>query len=65
MSGDVALFLRPTWALSTFKEKIVDYEKIKAFAAKYGCSVETAAYYYTLRDEGVPYEAALAWCGLA
>ena len=43
----------------------MDYEKIKAFALKYGCSVETAVYYYTLRDEGVPYEAALAWCGLA
>ena len=43
----------------------MDYEKIRAFALKYGCSEETAAYYYDLRDEGVPYEAALAWCGLA
>ena len=42
----------------------MDNEKIKAFALKYKCSEETAAYYYTLRDEGVDYEAALAWCGL-
>ena len=43
----------------------MDNEKIKAFALKYGCSQETAVYYYTLRDEGVSYEAALVWCGLA
>ena len=43
----------------------MDYEKIKAFAAKYGCSESTAALYYDLRAEGVPPEAALVWCGLA
>ena len=43
----------------------MDYEKIKAFALKYGCSEKVAADYYDLRHEGVPYEAALAWCGLA
>ena len=43
----------------------MDYEKIKAFALKYECSEKVAAYSYHLRDEGVPYEAALAWCGLA
>ena len=43
----------------------MDYEKIKSFAAKYGCSEKVAAYYYDLVAEGVPYEAALVWCGLA
>ena len=57
--------LRPLRALSLLGEKIMDNEKIKAFAQKYKCSEETAMYYYTLRDEGVDYEAALAWCGLA
>ena len=43
----------------------MDYEKIEAFAAKYKCSHKTAAYYFELRDEGVPPESALFWCGLA
>ena len=43
----------------------MDNEKVKAFAQKYKCSVETAVYYYSLRHEGVSYEAALVWCGLA
>ena len=43
----------------------MDYEKITAFAEKYGCSHKTAEYYFELRHEGVPPEAALVWCGLA
>ena len=43
----------------------MDYEKIKAFAQKYGCSESTAALYDDLRDEGMAPEAALVWCGLA
>ena len=43
----------------------MDYEKIEAFAAKYGCSESTAALYYDLRAEGMAPEAALIWCGLA
>lgn len=43
----------------------MDYEKIEAFAAKYKCSEATASYYFELREEGVPPEAALVWCGLA
>ena len=42
----------------------MDYEKIVAFATKYKCSQQTAAYYFDLRAEGVQIEAALAWCGL-
>ena len=43
----------------------MDYEKIKSFAEKYGCSESTAALYYDLRDEGMTPEVALFWCGLA
>ena len=43
----------------------MDYEKIVAFAVKYKCSEKVAAYYFDLRAEGVPPEAALVWCGLA
>lgn len=32
--------------------------------AKYECDADTALRYYALRDEGVPYEQALVWCGL-
>lgn len=43
----------------------MDYEKIRAFAAKYECSENTAALYFDLRAEGMAPEAALVWCGLA
>ena len=37
----------------------MDYEKIVKFAEKYKCSEATASYYFELREEGVPPEAAL------
>ena len=59
------IFCRDVAAFFTFKGEVMDYEKIVKFAEKYNCSQETAAYYFELRDEGVPPEAALVWCGLA
>lgn len=41
------------------------FESLKRFMEKYKCSVDTALYYFELREEGCTPESALVWCGLA